>query len=55
VSYQSLLFENVIKSLDRIVDHRRFVAEFTISCDWTFEFGLDFPYQGSGVVIHNHP
>ena len=55
MSYQSLLLEEVIQVLHRIVDHRRVVAEFTIPCDRTFEFGLDFTDQGSGVVVHNHP
>ena len=55
MSYQTLFLEEVIQVLHGIVDHGRFVAEFTIPCDGTFEFGLDFPYQGSGVVVHNHP
>ena len=55
MSYQSLFLEEVIKSFNGIVDHGRFVAEFTIPCDGTFEFGLDFTDQGSGVVVHNHP
>jgi hypothetical protein len=55
VSYQALLLEEVIQVLHRIVDHGRFVAEFTIPCDGTLEFDLDFSYQVSGVVVHNQP
>ena len=52
MSYQALLLKEVVKGFNGIFNHSRLITEFTLFGDGTFEFALNLPYQGSGVVVH---
>jgi hypothetical protein len=47
-----LLLHKVVDGLDRIINDGIIIYKLFLPGDWTFDLGLDFPYQVSSSGVH---